>query len=130
MLHVYSGESLEEIKRHELVAVPLRHPLKVAESWKRRGKPVVEHPVHEAMCVMFRTLIDQIDPLEPVYLPLDNSQREAALIELGLRTGRLLVTDWEPATDDVEFPAVSLSDYERLAVVELMADPFFERMGY
>jgi hypothetical protein len=129
-LHVYDGESLDEITQHELIAVPLRHPIAVAESWKRRGKPIAEHPKHEPMVRMFRNLIERVDPLGPIYLPLDNGHREAALLELGLRTGRLLATDWRPVTDDIEFPAVSLTEHERAAVTELMADPFFERVGY
>lgn len=130
-VHVYAGESLERIKRHDLIVVPLRHPMRVAESWKRRGKPIAEHPVHEPMLAMWRNLIEVIDPLKPVYVPIDNGQRELALKGLGRRIGRMLETDWEPVTDtDIPRPDVTLSDYERLAVVELMADPFFRRVGY
>lgn len=129
-LHVYSGESLDEIKRHDTIVVPLRHPLAVAKSWKRRGKPITEHPKHECMVRMFRNLIDQVDPLNPKYLPVDNARRTSALIALEFHLGMVLKTDWAPVTDDIDFPDTPLTLDDELAVHGLLADPFFERNGY
>ena len=121
--HVYEGESIEQIvalSRAYPVVVPLRHPLAVAQSWKDRGKPIASHPKHEPMVAMWRTLIDVVDPLYPRYLPIDVPDRDAYFAGLE--------TDWVPVKDSN--PHVPLTDEDRAAVSELLADPFFARFGY
>jgi hypothetical protein len=128
--HVYQGESLEyitELGKFCPVVVPLRHPRAVAQSWVNRGKPIRTHAKHEAMCVMFRTLIDVVDKLKPLYLPVDVPNRDEYLSALKGVAGELH-TNWEPVTDGL--PQKALSEDDELAVSELLADPFFARFGY
>lgn len=127
-LHVYKGESIEEIIKHSQIIVPLRHPLAVAQSWVNRGKPIRWHPKHEAMCVMWRTLIDVVAPLLPMYLPLDLPSRDHYLHRISAAIGEKLDTDWSTVSDNL--PSKPLTDDDKSAVAELMADPFFAKMGY
>jgi hypothetical protein len=123
--HVYQGESLEKILGHDVIVVPLRHPMKVAQSWKNRGKPIVSHPKHEPMIAMWRTLIDVIAPLEPLYVPVDSENRDVYLAKLGKATKRRLKTDWRGKSDG--YLLTPLNDEDEAAVRTLLADPFFEQ---
>jgi hypothetical protein len=123
--HVYQGESLERIFEHEVIVVPLRHPLAVAQSWKNRGKPIVSHPKHEPMVAMWRTLIDVIAPRKPFYVPVDSDQREVYLAKLGKALRRRLKTDWKFKSDG--YLMTPLNDEDEAAVKSLLADPFFEQ---
>lgn len=125
-LHVYTtGESLGEIRKHDVIVVPVRHPMAVAQSWKNRGKPIVSHPKHEPMMAMWRTLIDVIAPLKPYYVPVDSENREQYLAKLGKRIRRKLTTDWRKVSDG--YLITPLNDEDEAAVKELLADPFFEQ---
>lgn len=133
LYHVYEGESLRIIKdAHEsgaLIVVPMRHPMQVAQSWANRGKPIVEHPVHEPMVRLFRSLIEHVVPLDPMYLPVDVPDREVYLRALSAALGKELVTDWAPEAHHEIRPA-TLDDDDIEAVRDLLADPFFKRFGY
>ena len=133
LYHVYSGESLEIIKRGAregaTLVVPMRHPMAVAQSWANRGKPIAEHPVHEPMIKLFRNLIEHVVPLNPLYLPVDVPNRDKYLRALSDVVGRELKTDWAPASHHEIAPA-KLFDDDIAAVHELLRDPFFEEFKY
>jgi len=68
--------------------IPLRHPFLVAESWKRRGKPLPE------LVNNFRLLVNEVDKFEPCYLAIDSDDREEQLKFINLRLNLDLKTDW------------------------------------
>lgn len=71
--------------------VPIRHPVMVALSYKARRMGV------EQMVDYWRRLVLAIDPLDPIYLPLDTRDREDWLARADERLGRPgLTTDWKP----------------------------------
>ena len=82
--------SIEAIKRlsHPII-VPLRHPYLVAESWQRRGKPLTE------LVDNFRLLVNEIDKLDPHYLPVDIKDRDRYLDLINRDLGLNLSTEWK-----------------------------------
>lgn len=134
--HVYPGESLDTIKaRVEAgwhLVVPMRSPRAIAQSWANRGKPILPHPVHNCLLELVRNLIHIIAPLGPLYLPVDVPDREKYLKRLNQALREDFRTDWVPAAhhEPIGGRNATLSDAERLAVEELIDDPFFRRFGY
>lgn len=81
--------TIENIKKLEYpIITTVRHPYLVAESWKRRGKPLSE------LIQNFRLLVDEIDKLNPLYLPIDVDNRQQHLDVINLELGLNLETDW------------------------------------
>ena len=74
----------------EHVVVPIRHPVKVAESWKLRNYDLA------ALDEQWRTLVDVVAPHDPIYLPVDHPDRNLYLDVLNERMGLDLQTDWKP----------------------------------
>lgn len=68
--------------------VPLRHPVKVALSWKARGLNLAH------FTDQFRRLVTAVDPLGPLYLPLDVPDREDYLARICERLGINFYTEW------------------------------------
>lgn len=73
----------------EMTFIPLRHPRAVLKSWEDRGKPVT---VLEAM---WRVLVEDIHPLNPIYIPVDTTAREGSLEDARERSGLDLETNWK-----------------------------------
>jgi len=90
-LHVghLTRNSIDAIKRlnHKII-IPLRHPYLVAESWRRRNKPLDELEEN------FHLLVDELDPLNPLYLPIDVDNRQDYLDQINDDLGLALVTEW------------------------------------
>ena len=68
--------------------VPMLHPLKVAGTWTGGGKTL--HPLWDS----WRRLISAIDPLGPLYLPIDVPNRQTYLDAINEETCLDLKTDW------------------------------------
>ena len=102
--------------------VPMRHPLTVAASWKARNEDLSLLPGQWAI------LKTEVDPYEPMYLPIDSPDRMNWLDTICRNIDRELQTDW-PVVMSCNKSA-TLTDSERAAVVEVMADGFFGRFGY
>lgn len=82
--------SIEAIKRlNHRIIVPLRHPYLVAESWNRRNKPISE------LIENFRLLVNEVDKLNPLYLPIDTDNRQDCLDNINQELGLNLTTNWE-----------------------------------
>lgn len=77
---------------NNLTIIPLRHPLVTAISWQARGGDILE------LIESWEILVNEIDPLRPVYLPIDSPYREEFLNVLNIRTGLNLKTDWSPVS--------------------------------
>lgn len=71
------------------VLIPVRHPYVVAESWKRKNKPIGE-------LVIAYKLLNQIKDKTPYYLAVDSLEREQQLAEINCKLQLNLQTDWEP----------------------------------
>ena len=76
--------------RDNLTIIPLRHPLVVARSWTARGGDILE------LIESWELLVNEIDPLNPIYLPIDAPGRNQHLENLNNRCYMNLKTDWEP----------------------------------
>ena len=112
---------VEEYKRAGAIITPIRHPLAVAKSWKRRGRPINE------LAQWWRQLVKQIDPLGPYYLPLDSKLRDAALDKINRDLAlNLDPLDWPVLRDPTrEYPPADLTDQERSLVLSEHYDPAF-----
>ena len=62
--------------------------MQIALSWKARSKNVA-HLTDD-----FRRLVSAVDPLDPIYLPLDVPEREDYLAALNERLGLNITTNW------------------------------------
>ena len=104
------------------VVVPMRHPVSIFESWIAQDKPLALLPNQ------FQILKTMVDPVGPIYLPLDVPDRDSWLAKLNARLGLELQTDWPVIMSCGK--RATLTDAHREAVVEIMADGFFDRFGY
>ncbi len=102
--------------------VPMRHPLAVAASWKAREKSL------DDLAGQWSILKEHVDKYEPMYLPVDSPDRMHWLDTISRNIGQDLQTNW-PVVMSCNKTA-TLNDSERDAVVEVMADGFFDRFGY
>lgn len=103
---------------------PLRHPYRVEESWKRRGKDIAE------MIECFRIYQDKFIPLDPYIMPVDSPYRGEALLKMSLGLDVPFVTDWPVVNgkkDTHDIPLEDLSPSQ--TVIELVQDmqPFLSR---
>ncbi|MBT8439714.1 MAG: hypothetical protein KJO91_08305 [Gammaproteobacteria bacterium] len=73
-----------------LTVIPLRHPYLTAKSWDDRKKD------RQDLIDSWLVLVEDIDPLQPFYLPLDVPDRQDYLDTLNAATGRDMATDWSP----------------------------------
>jgi len=115
---------LREKMREYPCIVPMRHPAKVAQSWSNQGRELDE------LWNSYRRLILSIDPLGPLYLPLDVSDRQQYLDAINDRCGLALRTDW-PVIGSSGI-TIGLQGPGRTIVrdmVEELSD-FFGRFGY
>ena len=99
--------------------VPLRHPISVAESWKARGKDLSE------LAGQWQILKNEVDPHDPMYLPVDSPERMNWLDTISRHVNQELQTGW-PVVMSCHKSA-QLTDDERASVLETMADGFFNR---
>jgi hypothetical protein len=107
-----------------VTVIPLRHPRAVAVSWEVRGMDVRQ------MCREYKTMIEEYDKFDPLYIPIDSPHREKYLASLNNRLGLDLETDWTPVGEEEDN-----SDYdytvptEHECVERLCADiePFLRR---
>ncbi len=128
--HVYGGESMEWLLKYGSMAPvisPLRHPMSVAQSWKNRGKPIIEHDVHAPMIELFQALIELSKQVKMYFLPLDHPMREQYLKRISDVAGRSFKTRWDRYGPIPSNPHQDLTVAEIDAVNELMTDPFFEQ---
>ena len=102
--------------------VPMRHPVKVFESWKVREKS-------------FKNLAGQYDILKNIvsnfdttYLPIDVPDRDDWLWQLNERFGLDIQTTWPVIMSRKE--TATLTDLELDLVRAVMSDGFFDRFGY
>lgn len=93
-----------ELARTMLLVIPFRHPYRVEESWKRRGKSLAE------MYDCYRTLIDRFLPLNPVFVPVDTERREEAVERLSSRLRTWLTADWSVVNSVSGTHSLALSD--------------------
>jgi len=126
-LHVghITENSIEAIKMLPYrMIIPLRHPYLVAESWRRRNKPLNE------MADNFMLLADELDPLNPLYLPIDVENRQEYLDKINSELGLNLKTDWgvensKKSTYNLSYKDLSPGPHERGLVGEI--SEFLER---
>ena len=82
-----TNRALELMKEYPAV-IPLRHPYLVAESWKRRGKPVTD------LVTAYKKLPELFDCLNPYYVPMDTEDRDDYLVQIEKGLGISLSHDW------------------------------------
>ena len=72
--------------------VPMRHPLRVGESWKGRSKNL------DKLVELYRIQQKFINKFDPLYLPIDATNRQYFLDKINERLGTLIETDWANTT--------------------------------
>lgn len=116
------------------IIVPLRHPWKVALSWKARESsgrpPVIDLPM------WWRNLVGRIDPVRPYYLPIDQVElRDSCLENINVNLDLELRTDWPivrqkdgKAGSRYDVVGLTSEEYE-VCVLNIMEElePFFSR---
>jgi hypothetical protein len=76
------------VRAHYPLVVPLRHPYRVAESFKRKGLALTD------MIRGFRNVMDRLAHYNPYYMPVDSPCREECLEDLRA-IDPALSTDWK-----------------------------------
>lgn len=84
-----SIENIKNLVKYYPAIIPLRHPYRVEESWKRRGKCPGEMERH------YRLLINELAPLNPSFIAIDTDQRQAQLDQVNEKLGLNLETNWD-----------------------------------
>lgn len=109
--------------------VPMRHPREVARSWVFRGYAYPQAFKLTELSDCWRRLVTGIDPLGPLYLPLDADDRDDWLEQINTSLGLNLSTDWPHWKKGPE--VVLRPSHERL-VEDVMSElgGFFKRFGY
>ncbi len=109
--------------------VPMRNPFAVATSWKAREKDLDGFgSLMEKLNSQWDCLKKMVQPYNPIYLPIDAPDRENWLAALNKELGLELQTDWPVVMSCNKSAELSFND--RQAVIEVMADGFFDRFGY
>ncbi len=96
------------------MVIPLRHPLKVALTWKARG-----HHSLDMLAALWPSIIKGMDPYEPCYLPLDVPDREDYLAAMNAKFGLNVSTDWARKGHEPH-GGVELTEQEQAAVLVQM----------
>jgi hypothetical protein len=109
-LTVNSIDNIKKLKNP--IILPMRHPYLVAESWKRREKPLSD------LVINFRLLINDIDKLDAMYLPIDVENKQDYLDEINEKLGLSLYSDWNVVN--------SKKQTYNLSYKELTPDPEME----
>lgn len=132
-MHTYPdglGLLHEAVKQQAIVVAPLRHPWAIAQSWANRGKRISRHPSQPTLVDVMRCMIDDVAPHVTAWLPLDVPDRDVYLRTLSVIVGKDLKTDWEPRGHHPVHRDAIMPDYDKLAIEEILQDPFWERFGY
>lgn len=77
----------EELRNNPVVS-PLRHPRRVAESWKRRGSDL------NTLRSMWISLMHNFAPFVDVFICIDSPARDRQLGRLNKILGTSITTDW------------------------------------
>ena len=104
--------------------IPLRHPVAVALTWKKRRNNIAH------LCSQYRALVTALDPLHPFYLPVDVPNRQKYLDLINAEAGLNLVTDWPVWKPSGEKGKFAGRDRELIADLQTELEHFFSRFGY
>lgn len=110
--------------------VPMRHPAKVAQSWAVNRSKNPDYYAPDRLRAAFHSLVTDIDPLKPLYLPIDAPNRDEYLAKINAELGLGLDTGWPVVgeSDKSATPEVANPDIVASLVDELSS--FFGRFGY
>ncbi len=121
-----AGVWREMMAEAEAVVCPMRHPLLVAKSWRKRGKSL------EDLTEFWRLQVEVVDRHSPHYICLDKPEIRDGQVELINRTLELELNagDWPVLRDRVIHNATELTEDERGYVLlhhYAAAEAFFDR---
>jgi len=85
---------LAELSREHLTIVPMRHPCRIRESWRRRGRTLAE------LDRSWDILINHVHNPQCVYIPVDTGTREKMLKVASDRMGLDMKTNWDVVCGD------------------------------
>lgn len=86
-------EHMQGIRRNMLrgvMVVPLRDPVEIYRSWRRRGRSV------SYLREQLEILSNGVHGYDPIYVPLDHGDRDMQLLKVEEAFGIKLQTDWAP----------------------------------
>lgn len=108
------------------VVCPLRHPYRVAESWRRMSWPWTEDEMVEA----FRVLVNRIIvPLGASVVPVDSPFRDGYLRALGERIGEDLKSDWPIVAPKANTHGLSMDELSPTPKTEALVREIGEFLG-
>ncbi len=130
-MHFWAGYLQEclDLTKSRPTIIPLRHPLKVAGSWKNYNVGyyathplVIERWPLRNLPGLWGQLREDFAPLNPQFLPIDSPRREEHLEILNKNLGTEFKTDWPMISErNVTIcPRVELTDDERNSVCDMM----------
>lgn len=125
--HAQKGTQIHaalQLARHMPLVIPLRHPFRVEESWKRRKKEVAE------MIEAFDAMQDRFFPLDPYVVPVDSECRDSALVAMSAGFGIEFKTEWPLVNVKKKTHDIALDDLDPSAAVIDLAkrmDPLLSR---
>ena len=117
-------ETLRWVRDYTTI-IPMRHPRAVALSWARREKKLRWN-----LEKLWENLITKIDPLDPLYLPVDSPLRGEYLEKIEAALGREIHVDWSPfrGTDKVDFSVgLDMEQDDRIRRLMQRHEAFFDR---
>ena len=120
----YHTQTFLPLIADNLTVIPLRHPILTAKSWSDRKKEIGD------LVESWEILVNEIDPLEPYYLPLDIPDRQDYLDRLNAGTGRSMVTDWGAKGVVHNNQAMRYTDIQPSAEIAALCErikPFLDR---
>lgn len=114
--HVLKPSQIDAAEAHAgvmPVVIPLRHPFRVEESWKRKGLDIKE------MIRAFKTIEERFLRFAPYFLPIDHDRREEYLDSLRAIDPDLQ-TDWPVIESKSGTYGLSLDDLSPSREVEAL----------
>lgn len=115
-----------ELSHRMPVIMPLRHPYRVEESWRRRGEDT------NRMLYAYAHMLDYLGPCVTVWLPIDadNQVRQRAREQLNDAAGKRLSIVWDRPvnsvhdTHSVDVTTLDPSD----EIIEICSHPLFTEL--
>ena len=94
--HTYEMGRFEKELNNGVIFSPLRHPRRIAKSFKDRERANVKWPYSKENLDYQWDCMISIDKLNPIYLHIDNDIRDKEVILLSEEVGEELKVDWMP----------------------------------
>lgn len=144
--HTYPGDARAlayQINSGEfdLAVIPVRHPIQVVTSWRRRGRGIIRYssrPLASRKAAPLQMCVDEmgrflgaVSPGKVFTIAIDRPTRAVQLDQLSRRLGRHLETDWAPRGEHPHNrTGVEIADEEWTYAQHMCGRQPFVQFGY